>query len=262
MDLPKISDPSMDAVFTQTELDNVIKELPSEKAPGLDGFTGSFYKQCWTIIRDDVLAAMVCFHELRTGPLEKLNSANIVLIPKIDVPEHIKDFRPISLIHSFGKLITKTLALRLSRHISSLVSHSQSAFIKRRCIQDNYMYVRNLARAYHRTKTPALLFKLDISKALDTVSWEYILGLLEHRGFSPRWREWLSTLFRTSQSAVLLNGGKATLYLPTSSSLPLTHFRGYWNWQPWMAQYHLCAGDKLGSESRYMLMTRSSSLTL
>lgn len=68
------------------------------------------------------------------------------------------------------------------------------------------MYVRNLARAYHRTKTPALLFKLDISKAFDIVSWEYILELLEHKGFSPRWRDWLTLLFTTSHSTVLLNG--------------------------------------------------------
>jgi len=68
------------------------------------------------------------------------------------------------------------------------------------------MYVRNLARAYNRTKTPALLFKLDISKAFDTVSWEYVLELLEHRGFSHRWRDWLSLLFRSAHSSVLLNG--------------------------------------------------------
>jgi len=87
-----------------------------------------------------------------------------------------------------------------------LVSNSQSAFIKHQFIQDNFLYVRNLARAYHRTKTPALLFKLDISKAFDTVSWEYMLELLEHRGFSSRWREWLATLFKTSHSKVLING--------------------------------------------------------
>lgn len=68
------------------------------------------------------------------------------------------------------------------------------------------MYVRNIARAYHKTKTPALLFKLDISKAFDTVSWEYILEMLQHRGFSARWRNWIAALFRTSHSTVLLNG--------------------------------------------------------
>jgi hypothetical protein len=59
----------MDARFTLTELNDMIKELPSEKAPGPDGFTGSFYKLCWSIIKGDVLAAMECFYELRTGPL-------------------------------------------------------------------------------------------------------------------------------------------------------------------------------------------------
>lgn len=189
LDLSKIDDPGMDARFTLAEIGETVKEMPPEKAPGPDGLTGSFYKLCRAAIKCNVLAAMECFYDLRAGPLEKLNGANIVLIPKIEVLEQVRCFRPISLIHSFGKLITKTLALRLSKHISSLISNAQSAFIKRHCIQDNFMYVRNLVRAYHRTKTPALLFKLDISKAFNTVSWEYILDLLEHRCFSPRWRD-------------------------------------------------------------------------
>ena len=152
------------------------------------------------------MAAIECFYHLRAGPLELPNGAYIALIPKSDVAEHAADFRPISLINSFAKLITKTLSIRLSGHIDQLISSSQSAFIKGRCIHDNFMYVRNLARAYNRTKTPALLFKLDISKAFDTVSWEYVLELLEHRGFSHRWRDWLSLLFRSAHSSVLLNG--------------------------------------------------------
>jgi len=74
-----------------------------------------------------------------------------VLLPKVEVSTEPKDFRPISLIHSFAKLLTKVLAARLSCYIDSLISSAQSAFIKRRCIQDNYMYVRGLAIHYHRT---------------------------------------------------------------------------------------------------------------
>ena len=135
--------------FTEEEVEHTIKMLPAEKAPGPDGFTGIFYKKCWQTIKDDIMAAMSSFYNLRAGPLEHLNGANIVLIPKTETPEYAKDFRPISLVHSFGKLITKTLAIRLSRHMDQLISSSQSAFIKGRCIHDNYMYVRNLARAYH-----------------------------------------------------------------------------------------------------------------
>lgn len=182
--------------------------MPAEKAPGPDGFTGTFYKKCWQIIREDVLAAVNCIHELRARSMGRMNGANIILIPKKEVALHPSDFRPISLIHSFAKLMTKVLSIRLSKHIDGLISMAQSAFIKRRCIQDNFMFVRNLARAYHRKKTPALLFKLDISKAFDSISWEYMLELMEKRGFGPRWREWMVILFRTAHSSVLLNGAE------------------------------------------------------
>jgi hypothetical protein len=52
------------------------------------------------------------------------------MIPKIEVAAEPKDFRPISLIHSFAKLVTKVLAARLSNYIDRLISVSQSAFIK------------------------------------------------------------------------------------------------------------------------------------
>jgi hypothetical protein len=178
LNLCRLEDDEMDRPFTEEEIEQTIRLLPAEKAPGPDGFTGTFYKRCWQIIKKDVMDAVNCFYHLQAGPLEHLNGANIVLIPKLQVSEYAKDFRPVSL----------------------------SAFIKGRCIHDNYMYVRNLARAYHRTKTAALLFKLDISKAFDTVSWEYMFEMLEHRGFSTRWRDWLALLFRTSHSKVLMNG--------------------------------------------------------
>lgn len=95
---------------------------------------------------------------------------------------------------------------RLAPHMNDLVSQAQSAFIKRRCIHDNFMYVRNLAKRLHRKKTPALLFKLDIKKAFDSVRWDYLLDLLNHLGFPPRFRGWISTLLSSASSRVLLNG--------------------------------------------------------
>lgn len=138
--------------------------------------------------------------------MEHINGAQIVLLPKADVALEPKDFRPISLIHSFAKLFTKVLAIRLSSYIDTLIAPAQSAFIKKRCIQDNYVYVRGLARHYHRTKTSACLIKLDISKAFDTVSWEYLLEMLGSRGFSARWTDWITAILKTSSSTVLLNG--------------------------------------------------------
>lgn len=122
----------------------------------------------------------------RCANLNLVNKANIVLIPKKDGAESITDYRPISLIHAIAKIISKLLALRLAQKMKDLISPCQSAFIKGRSIHDNFLYVRNIARPFHCNETPSLLIKLDISKAFDSVRWDYLLALMQHRGFPQR----------------------------------------------------------------------------
>jgi hypothetical protein len=64
------------------------------------------------------------------------------LHPKVDGAVVVKDFRPISLFHSFGKHVAKLLATRLAPRMSELVHANQSAFIKERYIQDNFVLVQ------------------------------------------------------------------------------------------------------------------------
>jgi hypothetical protein len=51
-----------------------------------------------------------------------------------------------------------------------------------------------------------LLFKLDITKAFDSVRWDYLLAMMQHHGFPQKWRDWVTTILTTSTSQVLLNG--------------------------------------------------------
>ena len=98
------------------------------------------------------------------------------------------------------------MAARLAPHMNKLLSNAQSVFIKRRSIHNNFLYVSNLARRLHRTKAPTLLFKLDIKKAFDSVRWDYLMDFLQHMGFPPKFRDWISATLSTSSSRVLLNG--------------------------------------------------------
>jgi retron-type reverse transcriptase len=72
--------------------------------------------------------------------------------------------------------------------MSTLIARNQSAFIKKRSLHDNFMYVRNMARRYNQTRTSMLIFRLDIAKAFDTIRWDYLLELLTQRVFPWRWR--------------------------------------------------------------------------
>lgn len=52
---------SLDGPFSKGEIWQAICQLPFDKAPGPDGFTGLFFKKCWPIIRADISAALTSF---------------------------------------------------------------------------------------------------------------------------------------------------------------------------------------------------------
>ena len=124
----------------------------------------------------------------------------------------MSDYCPISLIHSVAKIFSKLLANRLAPHLDGLVSKCQSAFIRKRCIQDNFLYVQNIVRQFHKTKTPALFLKLDIQKAFDTINWSYLVEYLQARGFGHRWHEWITILFSMASSRDLIDGEQGNCF--------------------------------------------------
>jgi hypothetical protein len=81
----------------------------------------------------------------------------------------VKDFRPISIIHSVARLVAMVLSSRLVPIMPHIVGPHQSAFIRGRCLHDNFQLVQFIARKLHRLKTNAILLKPDITKAFDTV---------------------------------------------------------------------------------------------
>jgi hypothetical protein len=68
----------LDNPITEQEVCNAINCLPSDKSTGPDGFTGRFYKTCWSIIKDDLMAAVMAVWNRRFDNFYKLNSAFII----------------------------------------------------------------------------------------------------------------------------------------------------------------------------------------
>jgi hypothetical protein len=67
---------------SEEEVWNTIKMLPSDKAPGPDGFTGRFYKACWPIIKEDIMVVVSAIWNRKFMNFGALNSAYITLLPK------------------------------------------------------------------------------------------------------------------------------------------------------------------------------------
>jgi hypothetical protein len=133
-------------------------------------------------------------------------------MPKKVGAVELKDFRPISLVHSFTRLLTKVMARRLAPRMDELVGKNQTAFIQGRCIQDNFLLVRESAKLLHRKKIPALLLKIDIAKAFDSIAWPFLLSILRHRGFGPRWIRLIALLLRSASTTILVNGSAGSAF--------------------------------------------------
>jgi hypothetical protein len=184
----------LDKDITNAEIYAAIKDTPTNKSPGPHGYIGAFYKHFWDIIKEDLTADIREIFDLRARCWNLLNSTNVALIPKKESAQTISDYHPISVMHSVTKLLGKILATRLSPHLDSLVSPSQSVFIKGRSIQDNFQYIQGAVQCFHRSKNPMLPVKLDIAKAFDSIRWEYMLELMEQLGFGQRWRNIMTLL--------------------------------------------------------------------
>jgi hypothetical protein len=98
--------------FSVEEVDKVVLELPHDKAPGPDGFNTLFFKKAWPTIKHDIYKLCEDFYFHRAD-LKSVNRSFITLVPKKDSPETVNDFRPISLLNSAPKLVSKLLANRL-----------------------------------------------------------------------------------------------------------------------------------------------------
>ena len=97
--------------------------MEGDKAPGLDGFTMAFFQKCWRVVENDVMAFFDHFH--RSLEFERsLNASFLALIPKKNNALNIRDFRPISLVSSVYKLLSKVLANRLRTVLDKFILES------------------------------------------------------------------------------------------------------------------------------------------
>ncbi|GJR57534.1 RNA-directed DNA polymerase, eukaryota [Tanacetum coccineum] len=190
---------------TYDEIKRAVWDCGTNKSPGPDGFTFDFIRTYWKIINQDVVNAVREFFVTSKFPPGS-NSSFIALIPKKQDAKLVKDFRPISLIGCFYKIIAKILANRLSMVISDLISDVQSAFVPNRQILDGPFILNELISWCKFHKSKAMIFKVDFEKAFDSVRWDYLDGILSNFGFGSKWREWIHGCLTSAMGSILVNG--------------------------------------------------------
>ncbi|XP_074265051.1 uncharacterized protein LOC141587467 [Silene latifolia] len=164
--------------------------------------------------------------------VEEINATIITLIPKMERPETVKHYRPISCCNVIYKTISKLLCARLAVILPDIISRNQGAFVKGRNILENILICQDLVRLYNRgMASPRCMFKLDLQKAYDTIEWKFVDQMLSALKFPPKFHQLIMACLTTPTYTLNLNGAhfgyfpgkKGLRYHPLCKSLKLTH---------------------------------------
>ena len=179
---------------------------------------------------------MKYFFEFSTLP-RYVNATRIALVPKIENPLTMNDFRPVFCCNVMYKCISKVIvsmlqlilldviglfhiAFVLERQISDaillsmlqlilldVIGLSHTAFVFERQISDVILLTHELMHNYY---LPDIMFRcalqIDIKKAFDTVNWEFILLGLKIIGVPNSMIRWIKVGMSTVHFSMAMNG--------------------------------------------------------
>ncbi|XP_010549577.1 PREDICTED: uncharacterized protein LOC104820715 [Tarenaya hassleriana] len=203
---PELMGCLLTAIPSDEDIKAEVFNLPKSKAPGPDEYSAEFFTSCWETIGADLIAAIqefFCSGKL----LRQWNATLITLIPKSRKADQLKDFRPIACCNTIYKIISRILSRRLKLLMDQAITPNQSAFIPGRSITENILLATELISDFSRRGRPKMgIIKADISKAFDTVQWDFVLTILQAMEIPPRFISWIGECISTAMYSISFNG--------------------------------------------------------
>ena len=130
----------------------------------------------------------------------------------------------LTLLNCDYKILTRVLTRRLNPVVDSFASRDNTGFYPKRFIAENSLCLKLMQAYLDETHKPGAMVFLDMEKAFDRVSWDYLHKTLEALGFKQEFRKWISLLYdhnNPPQRRLALNGHLGSKY-SLGSGVPLS----------------------------------------
>ncbi|PKU59129.1 Putative ribonuclease H protein [Dendrobium catenatum] len=202
----------------EDEIKKAIFKGSSNSSPGPDGFNYHFYKATWHIIGPQLCNA-IRFFFLKGYLPNGIKATALAIIPKHRNASTISEYRPISLCNTLYKIMAKIIASRLISIMPSIVKNTQAGFIKSRISTDSILLANDLLSLVNKRGAGNIFCaKIDIRKAFDSVSRDFLLARLTQKGFPLVFISWIKACISNVNFSVVIDGALEGFF-PSSAGL-------------------------------------------
>jgi hypothetical protein len=201
-----------DSPVTEAEITEIIIGLEDKKTSDVTGLSTNLLKKVFTPILTPL--SHIFTLSLTTGHVPSpLKIAKIVPIFKSGDCLDMNNYRPISLLSIFSKILEKIVCNRLTDHLEthSLLSTQQFGFRKNHSTSHPMNLMLNSLTSALNSKKHSIVIFCDLKKAFDTCNHSILLSKLSKLGVRGTELLWFKSYLTNRQQFVSLNDIDSTL---------------------------------------------------
>ncbi|THH18572.1 hypothetical protein EUX98_g8936 [Antrodiella citrinella] len=205
--------------LTENDVENALKKSQSGSAAGIDGATYDLWKTLNERFKEDERAEQPAFNVVklltavfndieRYGVDKDTGFADGWMCPiyKKNDRDEISNYRPITLLNTDYKLLTKALSVKLAMAAPTMIHENQAGFIPGRNIKDQTKLTRMMMEYAEATEHNEMIVALDQEKAYDKIAHDYLWRTLEAFEIPNNFTQTVRSLYEHATTKVMING--------------------------------------------------------